>query len=104
MPDKTVLFRPKFKPDVDAKLREHVKRRGELVKLIVLILKTVDLSTVPLLELSSGFQDLLSTTVHLPVALHDRLKRVAEKRHSTMNALLNSAVWAYKKESPDEEP
>lgn len=101
-PDKTILFRPRFKADVDAKLREHISRRGELIKLIVLILKTVDLSTIPLLEIGDDLKDLATTTVKLPVALHSKLKRVAGKRRSSMNVLLNSAVWSYEKQREDE--
>ncbi len=95
MSEKTVLFRPRFLAEVDTKLRDMVYRRGELVKLIVLMLKTVDLATIPLLEISSEIQDLTATTIKLPEALHKKVKRIADKRHSTMNAVINSAVWAY---------
>jgi hypothetical protein len=95
MPDKAVLFKTRFMADVDARLREHISRRGELLQLIVLILKTVDLSTIPLLEISSDLQDLAATSVKLPASLHAKLKRVAAKRQSSMNALMNSAVLAY---------
>jgi len=98
MPDKMVVFRPRFKADVDTKLRDHIFRRGELFQLIILILKTVDLSTVPLLEMGEGLQNLATTTVKLPASLHARLKRMAKKRQSSMNALVNSAVWAYETE------
>jgi hypothetical protein len=105
MPDKAVLFKTRFMADVDAKLRQHISRRGELLQLIVLILKTVDLSTIPLLEISSDLQDLAATSVKLPASLHTKLKRMAAKRHSSMNALLNSAVLAYteKKATPKDD-
>ena len=103
MPDKTVVFRPRLKAEVDAKLRDQVYRRGELFRLVILILKTVDLSSIPLLEMGDDLQSLASTTVKLPAALHARLKRIASKRRSSMNTLLNSAVWAYKEEPPSEE-
>ena len=100
-PDKPIAFRPRFKAEVDSKLRDHIYRRGELLKLIILILKTVDLTTVPLLEMGSDLQNLASTTVKLPAALHAKLKRIATKRKSSMNALVNSAVWAYTEENPE---
>ena len=103
MPDKIVLFRPRFKADVDAKIRDLIFRRGELIKLIVLILKTVDLSTVPILEMGDDLEKLATTTLKLPAALHAKLKRIAEKRGSSMNALVNSAVWAYKDKPPKDE-
>ncbi len=45
-------------------------------------------------------QDLAATTVKIPLSLHAKLKQIAGQRKSSMNALVNSAVWAY--ESPDE--
>jgi hypothetical protein len=91
----TILICLRLLLDVDARLRKHLGRRGELVALIVLILKTIDLKTVPLLELRSDLEDLAATTVKLPAALHANLKRVASLRQSSMNALVNSAIWAY---------
>jgi predicted transcriptional regulator len=67
--------------------------------LIVLILNTIDLKTVPVLELSSDIQELAATTVKLPEALHANLKRIASARRSSMNALMNSAIWAYTNKS-----
>jgi hypothetical protein len=80
---------------VDKKLREHISRRGELVTLLVLILKTVDLKNIPLLEISSDVQELAATTVKVPLSLHAKLKQIARQRKISMNALVNSAVWAY---------
>jgi hypothetical protein len=94
----TVLFCLRLFLDVDARLRKHIDRRGELVTLIVLILNTIDLRSVPVLELSSDFEDLVATTVKLPAALHANLKRIAGARQSSMNALMNSAIWAYTEE------
>jgi hypothetical protein len=91
----TVLFCLRLLLDVDVRLREHIGRRGELVTLIVLILNTIDLQSVPVLEFSSDLEDLAATTVKLPASLHANLKRVANLRRSSMNALMNSAIWAY---------
>jgi hypothetical protein len=85
----------KLTSSVDSRLRKHIGRRGELVTLIVLILNTIDLKSVPVVELSSDLEDLVATTVKLPASLHANLKRVAGMRQSSMNALLNSAIWAY---------
>jgi hypothetical protein len=95
MLDKSVVFKTRFLSDVDAKLRKHISRRGELLQLLILILKTVDLSTIPLLEISSDLQDLVATSVKLPASLHAKLKRIAARRQISMNALMNSAVLAY---------
>ena len=101
-PEKTVVLRTRFAAAVDSELRERIYRRGELLQLIILILKTVDLSTVPLLELSSDIQKWAATTVELPSTLHAKLKRIAGKRKSSMNTLVNSAVWAYTHKQDDE--
>jgi hypothetical protein len=97
----TVLFCFKLTSDVDSRLRRHLNRRGQLVTLIVLILNTIDLRSVPLLEFTSDLEDLEATTVKLPAALHANLKRIASARQSSMNALMNSAIWAYTKERPE---
>ena len=97
---KTVFFRPRFLASIDAKLRSQISRRGELVQLVILILTEVDLSTIPLLEISSDLQDLAETTVKLPAALHARLKRIAATRSVSMNALVNSAVSFYDAKKP----
>ena len=91
----TILFALRLLSEVDSRLRRHIARRGELVRLIVLILDTIDLKTVPLLELSSDIQELAATTVKLPAALHTKLKDIANSRRSSMNAIINSAIWAY---------
>jgi hypothetical protein len=99
----TVLFCLRLLLDVDARLRKHIDRRGELVTLIVLILNTIDLRSVPVLELSSDLEDLVATTVKLPAALHANLKRISSARHSSMNALMNSAIWAYTEERSEKQ-
>jgi hypothetical protein len=98
----TVLFCLRLLLGVDARLRKHTGRRGELVTLIILILKTIDLKTVPILELGSRQEEPLATTVRLPAALHAGLKCVASSRQSSMNALMNSAIWAYTEEKSKE--
>jgi hypothetical protein len=99
----TVLFSFKLTSSVDSRLRRHLGRRGQLVTLIVLILNTIDLMTVPVLEFSSDLEKLFATTVKLPAALHANLKRIASLRGSSMSALMNSAVWAYTEERPNKD-
>jgi hypothetical protein len=95
----TVLFALRLMSQVDTRLRRHIARRGELAALIVLILNTIDLQTVPVLELSSDLQELAATTVNLPAALHAKLKRTAKARQRSMNGLINAAIWAYTEKS-----
>jgi hypothetical protein len=98
-----VLFFFKLTSSVDSRLRRHRGRRGQLVTLIVLILNTIDLMTVPVLELGSDLEELIATTVKLPAALHANLKLIASSRQSSMNALMNSAVWAYTEERSEKQ-
>jgi hypothetical protein len=94
----TVLFCFKLMPDVDSRLRSHLGRRGHLATIILLILNEIDLKTVPVVELGSDLEELVATTVTLPFALHADLKRIASLRRSSMNALMNSAIWTYTEE------
>ena len=80
-----------------------VYRRGELVTFIVVMIKAVDLTKIPLLEISSEREELSATTVKLPEDTHRKLKQVAHQRNSTMNALLNSAIWAYEADLQDDQ-
>ena len=91
----TVLFCLRLLWNADAKLRKQLGRRGELVRLIVLILNTIDLNTIPVIELGADIDELVTTTVKLPANLHADLKRIASSRHKSMNALMNSAIWVY---------
>ena len=102
MTDKTVVFKARLKADADAKLRDRIYRRGELLSLVILILKTVDLRSIPIIEMGDDLRDLAITTVKLPATLHKKLKSIAEKRNSTMTVLFNSAVLAYKDDQPNE--
>jgi hypothetical protein len=94
----TVLFCFRLTSAVDSRLRRHLSRRGQLATLIVLILNTIDLMTVPVLELGSDFEEPVVTSAKLPAALHADLKRIARLRGSSMSALMNSAIWSYTEE------
>ncbi len=83
--------------EVDARLREPLGRRGKIAALIIVILNTIDLTTVPVLEVDSNRGE-LATTVELPKDLHANLRHVASLRQTSMNALMNSAIWAYTEE------
>ncbi|AXC15962.1 hypothetical protein ACPOL_6752 (plasmid) [Acidisarcina polymorpha] len=83
--------------EADMQLRDRIRRYGELAELVVLILKSVDLTTIPVLELTSDIRSLAQTTIELPAALHRRLKQIAAARGTSMNAMVNSAVLEYGK-------
>jgi hypothetical protein len=95
----TILFHLRRPLEVDARLRKRLGRRGTLAALIIVILNTIDLTTVPVLEIDSNRGELLATTVKLPKDLHANLRHVASWRQTSMNALMNSAIWAYTEEN-----
>jgi hypothetical protein len=94
----TILFHLRFPLEVHARLRKRLGRRGKLAALIIVILNTIDLTTVPVLEVDSNRGELLATTVKLPKDLHANLRHVASLRQTSMNALMNSAIWVYTEE------
>jgi hypothetical protein len=94
----TILFHLRLPLEVDARLRKRLGRRGKLAALIIVILNTIDLTTVPVLEGDSNRGELLATTVKLHKDLHANLRHVASLRQTSMNALMNSAIWAYTEE------
>src|SRR5579863_3171183 len=96
---RTILFHLRFPLEVDARLREPLGRSGKIAALIIVILNTIDLMTVPVLEVDSNRGELLATTVKLPKDLPANLRLIASLRQTSMNALMNSAIWAYTEES-----
>jgi hypothetical protein len=80
----TILFHLRFPLEVHARLRKRLGRRGKLAALIIAILNTIDLTTVPVLKVDSN--------------RHANLGYVASLRQTSMNALMNSALWAYTEE------
>jgi hypothetical protein len=92
-----ILFHLRFSLEVDARLREPLGRRGKIAALIIVILNTIDLTTVPVLEVDSNRGE-LATTVKLPKDLDANLRHVASLRQTSMNPLMNSAIWVYTEE------
>jgi predicted HicB family RNase H-like nuclease len=86
--EKMMLLR--LVPDVDARLRDFTNTRGKLASLVLDILGTVDLTSVPLREKISGQVE--STSVWVPVELHRKISHAADTRGVSMNLLVNSAI------------
>lgn len=95
----TVLFHMRLRPEVEAKLRERISRRGELVALIVHILETVDLESVRGLE-PYAVREHPGTSARIPVKLHKRLKKFSRARDTSMSALVNGAIDWYCRDRP----
>lgn len=88
----TIILR--LVPEVNSQLRDRIRLRGDLARLLETILREVDLGKVPVAPVSfaDGGQ---STSVKLPLAEHDRVKRCAETRGVSLNSLLNAAIRSY---------
>ena len=82
-------------PDLDEMLRERIRRKGDLVKLLESALNEVDLGAVPVASLSFGEAGVKPTTVNLSAEEHERIKQCATTRGCSVNALINSAVRSY---------
>jgi glutamate formiminotransferase len=96
MSEKFCLIKPRLTSDVDARLRDRIQpRRGELGKFLILVLKNVNLKTIPLMEISSDLGEFVETTLNIPVSLYNELKRISTQRRASMNKLVNSAVIHY---------
>ena len=71
-------------------IRSVIRYRGELSGTVVEAIHAVDLATVPLVDLEN--KKLRLTTVTLPAETHKKLKRLAKKRATSMNVMVNTAI------------
>jgi hypothetical protein len=70
-------------------LRSLIRYRGDLAKMAVEALETVDLSTVALVNPETMARD---TTISMPVSLHKKLQKLADQRGTSMNIAVNTAL------------
>lgn len=87
--------------DLNEWVRSRIRYQGELSELVVEALRNADLERVKLVELKgvsrpryseNGALSVRGTTVTLPLGVQEELKKVAESRACSMNALMNSAL------------
>ncbi len=81
---------------VNEALRTLIRYRGDLSKMALQALDSIDLKSVPLVSPENMTRD---TTISMPPALHDKLKTLAGDRESSMNILVNTALahWLAKR-------
>jgi|SRR3954452_12697911 len=70
-------------------LRTRIRYRGDLAAMAVQALETVDLSNVALVNAERMVRD---TTISMPVKLHDQIKKLAGRRRTSMNIMVNTAL------------
>ena len=82
-------------PEVAARFRDHIRKRGDVAALILASILETDLENVPLPEVTFVEQKPEKTNYHMPVTVFKRLQAVAAARKCSMNALLNGAIAKY---------
>ena len=82
---------------VNDALRNLIRYRGDLSKMALEALTTIDLVTADLVSVEEPM--VADTTISMPRALHKKLKKVADDRDSSMNIVVNSGLahWLAKK-------
>lgn len=84
-------------PEIDIEMRNFVRRRGDVAKLIVAALESVKMESVSLLQLEFTAEPARGTVCVIPVKLYKQVKAIAFKRGVSANCLMNSAIRAYTK-------
>jgi hypothetical protein len=96
-------FPVRLTPRANNLLRSAYHYRGDLSSQLALILDTVNLGKIELTRFPTGRaardsepedRPKMKTSVRLPVALYDKVKAVADKRNTSVNVILNSAILA----------
>jgi hypothetical protein len=95
MGEKTVPLHIRLMPDIDAAFREHIRHRGDVTKLILSMLKEVNLRKTIIPTICFGESGAEMTFCNLPEEKYMKLKRVAVSRGCSVNALLNSGIEEY---------
>ena len=98
MTENDKLLPIRFSTKADKLLRKGTLRRGDLTKRVIQALEEVDLNTVAVEERrktpGSG-SPYETTTILLPKAMHDQVKKVAAARGTSMSALIDGSVRAF---------
>lgn len=98
---KTVKMLVRLTSDLNDRVRTRFRYHGELSGLVVDALQNTDLQRVKLVELKgvsrpgyseNGALTVRATTVTLPLTVQHELRKAAESRACSMNALMNSAL------------
>jgi diphthamide biosynthesis methyltransferase len=71
-------------------LRTLLRYRGDLSKMALQALETIDVARVALVSPDEPM--VADTTISMPRTLHKRLKKIAEERRTSMNIVVNTAL------------
>jgi hypothetical protein len=95
--EQTIKLAIRLNEGVNDALRNLIRYRGDLSTMAFEALTTVDLSTAGLVSVEEKM--VRDTTVSMPLALHRKLKKLADERDTSMNIIVNTALahWLAKK-------
>ena len=88
----------RLSPEADVLLRPAGAKRGELARRVIEAVSSVDLSHVPVEDrprTPNQGKSYATTTVNIPKKLHLKLTKAAEKRDTSVSALIDGAVKAH---------
>lgn len=86
----TIKLAVRLNEGINDALRTLIRYRGDLSKMALQALETVDLTRVALVSPDEPM--VADTTISMPRLLHKRLKKVAEDRETSMNIVVNTAL------------
>ena len=89
-PSSTIKLAVRLNQGVNDALRVLIRYRGDLSKMALQALETVDVARVALVR--SDEPMVADTTISMPFTLHQKLKQIAEKRRTSMNVVVNTAL------------
>ena len=78
-------------PGISECLRAEMRYRGDLSKMIIEAINSVDLKNVILVDLFAESR-IVPTMISLPTKVHAALKALSKTRTASMNVLVNTAV------------
>lgn len=88
--DQNVKLAIRLNEAVNDALRGLIRYRGDLSKMAIEALTTVDLATAGLV--SAEEKMVRDTTITLPKSLHRRVKKVAQERGTSMNIMVSTGL------------
>lgn len=86
----TIKLAVRLNEGINDALRTRIRYRGDLSKMALEALDTVDLARVALVSPDEPM--VADTTISMPRELHDRLKKIAAQRRASMNIVVNTAL------------
>jgi len=89
-PSSTIKLAVRLNEGINDALRTRIRYRGDLSKMSLQALETVDVARIALVSPDEPM--VADTTISMPRTLHRRLKKIAEERRTSMNIVVNTAL------------